>query len=415
MKELNKMCSACRVEKNCDDFYNNKKSDDGKVARCKTCCINRITDYKNLIILGLKRCLICDNAKPMVDFNKGDTSDGKGSTCRTCKSERYKAENPVKNQVIENLSGEIWKPIPSLGNEYYASNKGRIKAISTVRKDSLGFEKRYPEKLLTQTANPHGYLYTNVGRKAENKKIFAHRLIAEAFIPNILNKPYINHIDRNRSNNNVENLEWCTSRENQHHRNIGENHECDCIGVKPQRGKFVARIWIQGKSRALGTYEKENDACKAFEVALYNWEQKGELPTHKRANKHSIHKGVQGHQGKFVATFKRNGNNYYVGLFANMDFAKYWLTKAEKDFDENKSFNKYTKGSKSYEQVIVANTPTSIYNYVSWNKQAKKWSVTIKGKYIGIYVSEEEASEAVRVYLNLTETLLRYKYANTKI
>lgn len=348
-----KLCLACRVEKDYKEFYNNIGRADGKSHRCKYCCDNKVTDYKNLIVLGLKRCLICDIAKPISDFNKGDTSDGKGSTCRTCKSEKYKAENPVKNQVIKNLQGEIWKPIPSLDNEYYASSKGRIKTTSAVRKDSLGFEKRYPEKLLTQTRNPHGYLYTNVGRKAENKKIFSHRLIAEAFIPNLLDKPYINHIDRNRSNNNVENLEWCTSRENQHHRNIGENHECNCIGVRPQLGKFVARIWIQGKSRALGTYEKEEDACKAFEIALYNWEEKGELPTHKRPNKHSKYRGVVGHQGKFTVNFKRNKLTYYVGIFEDMEFAKYWLDNAEEDFDRTGTYVKYKKGDSTYANTEI--------------------------------------------------------------
>lgn len=352
MCELKK-CSACRLEKPREEFYNNSGRGDGKSNRCKECCISKNTDYKNLIVQGLKRCIICDIPKPLSDFNKGDTSDGKGSTCRSCKSEKYKRENPVKDQTIEDLDDEIWLPIKSLDEEYYASNKGRIKAISTIRKDSLGFEKRYPQKLLTQTLNPHGYLYTNVGRKARNEKIFSHRLIAEAFIPNPDNKPYINHIDRDRSNNNVENLEWCTSRENQHHRNIGEDHECNCIGVKPQRGKFVSRIWILGKSRALGTYENEEDACEAFRVALYNWEIKGELPTHKRPNKHSKYRGVVGHQGKFTANFKRNGINNYVGIFDDMEFAKYWLDRAEEDFDKTGTFIKYKKGDISYANTKI--------------------------------------------------------------
>lgn len=50
---------------------------------------------------------------------------------------------------------------------------------------------------------------------------------------------------------------------------------------------------------------------------------------------------------------------------------------------------------------------TSVYNYVSWNKVSKKWSVTVKGKYIGVYESEEEASEAVKSYLGISEKLLR--------
>lgn len=348
------MCSACREEKLLEEFYNNVGRGDGKSNRCKECCINKNTDYKNLISQGMKRCSICKEPKELEAFNvQTDSKDEKTSNCRSCGSERYKRKNPVKNEIIENLEGEIWKPILSLNSEYYASNKGRIKAINSTKIDKKGIEKRYPERLLIQTLNPYGYLYSNIGRLSKNKKIFSHRLIAEAFIPNIENKPYVNHKDGNRSNNVPENLEWCTSRENQHHRITGDINENNGIGLSFKNGKWNARIMINSKHYSLGSYSDKQCAIEAYQTALYEWEKKKQLPTHKRPNKHSIHKGVQGHQGKFVANFKRNKVNYYVGIFEDMNFAKYWLDKAEEDFDKTGNFIKYKKGNITYANTEI--------------------------------------------------------------
>lgn len=322
----------------------------------------------------MKRCSICKEAKNLCEFNvQTNSKDGKTSNCRKCGSEKYRNNNPVKNEIIENLEEEVWKPIASLNNEYYASNKGRIKTISAVKTSNNNIEKRLPEKLLIQTLNPWGYLYANVGRINKSKKVFSHRLIAEAFIPNPSNKPFVNHKDGDRANNTFENLEWCTTRENQHHRITGDINDTKGVGMSMKNGKWTVRIMINAKHYALGSYVSKDNAQKAYDLALYKWDKFQELPTHKRPNIHSVHTGVTGHRGKFVANFKRNKRNYYVGIFDDMNYAKYWLTQAEKDFDKNASFNKYVKESKSCEELAeIIEYPTSIYNYVSWSKLSKK-------------------------------------------
>lgn len=74
---------------------------------------------------------------------------------------------------------------------------------------------------------PNEYLRVYMRRDSDYKRVdmYIHRLVALAFIPNPENKKFVNHIDTNRSNNHVNNLEWCTSKENnQHSMNLG--HLC---------------------------------------------------------------------------------------------------------------------------------------------------------------------------------------------
>lgn len=102
--------------------------------------------------------------------------------------------------VIEEIEGEIWKDIPNLG--YMVSNFGRVITIKS------GIKKLY--NLSTDTKNNHGYhIVIKLGS--------VHRWVAKLFIENPLNKPYVNHIDGNKINNHVSNLEWCTAQENVHH------------------------------------------------------------------------------------------------------------------------------------------------------------------------------------------------------
>lgn len=99
---------------------------------------------------------------------------------------------------------EEWREI--LGNtEYEVSNLGRVRR--KLKKDG---------SCLKQSPNSRGYLRVNIKSNSEGRHMnkFVHRLVGIAFIPNPLNKEDINHIDGNKLNNNLENLEWATRQEN---------------------------------------------------------------------------------------------------------------------------------------------------------------------------------------------------------
>ena len=107
---------------------------------------------------------------------------------------------------------EIWKDVVWYEWLYQVSNLGRIKSLKWWRRNNI-------EKILTPI-NSHWYIQNSLTKNKNCKIYITHRLVAQTFIPNPENKPQVNHINWIRDDNRVENLEWCTSSENNLHRYI---------------------------------------------------------------------------------------------------------------------------------------------------------------------------------------------------
>ena len=113
---------------------------------------------------------------------------------------------------------EEWKDFPGFENKYQISSLGRVKRKETILKNSLGFYYHRKEKILKTQVMSIGYpaitLRDDFGKQ---HLIKIHRAVATAFIPNPENLPFINHIDGNKENSIVSNLEWCDAKWNAKH------------------------------------------------------------------------------------------------------------------------------------------------------------------------------------------------------
>lgn len=150
---------------------------------------------------------------------------------------------------------EIWKDIEGYEGKYQVSNLGRVR--------SLNYNHTGEIKLLKQSTNKYGYKLVGLCKNGKEKKYQVHRLVAIAFIPNPNNLPIINHKDEDSSNNNVDNLEWCTQEYNVNY------------GTRNERAGKKARKQMTGKkgkehprAKPILMYDREGNFIRKFDCIV---------------------------------------------------------------------------------------------------------------------------------------------------
>lgn len=159
---------------------------------------------------------------------------------------------------------EIWKEVVGFEKYYHVSNFGNVKTLERFIKNGT-FSYLKKSKLLKPGTNPDGYKTVVLYGLDFKKNCKVHILVAKAFIENPMNLEMVNHIDENKSNNNLSNLEWVSRIENGVHRYKNKNTTSKYCGVSWSKTskKWMATIRYKNKQNYLGCYNSEIEAYQA--------------------------------------------------------------------------------------------------------------------------------------------------------
>ena len=160
---------------------------------------------------------------------------------------------------------EIWKPISGYEGFYEVSNLGRIRSLERIVECSDGRKRKIKDRTLKGSSYSGGYSGVTLHKDGCAKFVNIHRIVAEAFVPNPLEKEEVNHKDENPGNNHASNLEWVTHKENI---NYGTRTERAREATTKLQGKAVQQLSKDGK--LVAEYESISIAYRATGAFISN-------------------------------------------------------------------------------------------------------------------------------------------------
>ena len=165
---------------------------------------------------------------------------------------------------------EIWKDVDDYYGILQVSNMGQVRTLDHyVKHKRPGSKKHIKSKVHKLLIGNSGYAYFMLTLNGHTKHLQIHRLVAKAFIPNPENKPQVNHINADKLDNRVENLEWCTPSENMRHAYATGRIPLDKIGKKGNlnnSAKAVDVYTLEGVF--INHFDTMKDAAQAYNIPL---------------------------------------------------------------------------------------------------------------------------------------------------
>ena len=156
------------------------------------------------------------------------------------------------------MKEEIWKAVDGYEDYYEVSSFGRVRSVDRIVTYSNGDKHFYKRKIMKSFSDKDGYLLCNLSKNSKHNAPKIHRLVAQAFISNPYNLPQVNHKDEDKSNNCVDNLEWCDGKYNI---NYGTRNE----KVAVYFSKTVLQLDIN-TGRVISEYKSARDAKRKLNI-----------------------------------------------------------------------------------------------------------------------------------------------------
>lgn len=161
---------------------------------------------------------------------------------------------------------EIYKDVIGYETLYKISNLGNVKSLDRLIKCPLNGNRLIKGRLLKSGDNGNGYLKVHLSKKGKVSKKYVHHLVAESFLGYKKKERtiVIDHIDNDRANNNVVNLQIITQRQNTIKDTINKTSDYRGVHFNSKLGQYEAKIYYNNKSHYLGVFNNNKDAHNAY-------------------------------------------------------------------------------------------------------------------------------------------------------
>lgn len=169
-------------------------------------------------------------------------------------------------KTLSRIGIEVWKDIPQYEGLYQVSNLGNVRSLDRVCRRG----RKLKGKVLKDALCGRGYFVVELNKNGKAKTITVHKLVAYSFLNHkpCGHKLVVNHIDINRENNNLYNLEIITQRENTNKKHIKSSSKYTGVYWNKKAKKWRSNILINGRRKHLGYFTDEKEAAQAYQNEL---------------------------------------------------------------------------------------------------------------------------------------------------
>ena len=225
----------------------------------------------------------------------------------------------IQQRIAEiSEEGELWKPCPGFEEKYLISSHGKVMGIGTYNTCKKGELLRLHKK-----NDRNGYMQVQLFNNGLMRTIEVHVLVAKAFIPNPDNLPMVNHIDEDKTNNHVENLEWCTNQYNVRY------SSAKAVDVYTKDGEFVETLEAIADAAAKYNTEVSNisacckrnyGTCVGYQFR-YHGEPFQKKPVPPKTMKRKERKGHNSNESRYVTLYEYAIDGTFITVWPNSNAA----------------------------------------------------------------------------------------------